>query len=351
VPKKARDVGPVSAEEAAALFADLVQHPALLLAVSGGPDSTALLLLAAAWRARLGRGPKLVTATVDHGLRPEGKAEAQAVKRLAARLGVPHRTLRWTGRKPRTGIQEAARAARYELLGQAARQIGARHILTAHTLDDQAETVLFRLARGSGITGLAAMSGSSPIPTGRNERAEHEVTLVRPLLGVPKVRLYATLESHGQSFAEDVSNHDPRFARPRLRQLMPLLATEGLDALRLAQIAERARRAEEALQWATQTCAAKIVSSRSGVGGLVAALSEFRQLPEEIALRLLGSAVAAHAAEGSPELGKLEVLTAELRALPPNRSRPWRRTLAGALVTASRGGITVQSAPPRRKTP
>jgi tRNA(Ile)-lysidine synthase len=289
-----------------------------------------------------------VAATVDHGLRPEGRAEAQSVKRLASRLGVPHRTLRWRGRKLRTGIQEAARAARYQLLGQAARQIGARHVLIAHTLDDQAETVLFRLARGSGIAGLGAMSRSSPLPTGPKGRAEHEITLVRPLLGIPKVRLYATLEAHGQPFAEDASNRDPRFTRPRLRKLMPVLAAEGLDPGRLAQLAGRARRADEALQWVTQTCAAKMFGSGSGAGGVVAALSEFRQLPEEIAVRLLGRAVAAHATEGSPELAKLEVLTAELRGLTPRLSRPWRRTLAGALVTASGGLIAVQPAPPRR---
>jgi len=104
--------------------------------------------LAARWRDGLARPPKLIAVTVDHGLRRESAREALAVKRLAKKLKVAHRTLRWTGRKPKTGIQEAARHARYRLLAGAARKSGARHILTAHTLDDQAETVLFRLARG-----------------------------------------------------------------------------------------------------------------------------------------------------------------------------------------------------------
>ena len=146
---------PVSVSEAAALFADLSEAAALILAVSGGPDSTALLWLAARWRARRKHGPKLIAVTIDHGLREESAREALAVKRLAKKLKVEHRTLRWTGAKPKTGIQEAARAARYRLLADAARKAGARHILTAHTLDDQAETVLFRLARGSGISGIA----------------------------------------------------------------------------------------------------------------------------------------------------------------------------------------------------
>ena len=109
---------PVSEIEAAALFFVLTESPAVVLAVSGGPDSTALLWLAARWRDGLVRNrPKLIAVTVDHGLREESAREALAVKRLASKLKVEHRTLRWTGRKPKSGIQEAARMARYRLLG------------------------------------------------------------------------------------------------------------------------------------------------------------------------------------------------------------------------------------------
>src|SRR5205085_2724354 len=132
--------------------------PALVLAVSGGPDSTALLVLAARWRKRLKRGPKLLAITIDHGLRPEARREAAAVKRLARKLGVVHRTLRWREPKPKSAVQERARGERYTLLAGAAERSGALHLLTAHTRDDQAETVLFRMARGSGLAGLAAMA-------------------------------------------------------------------------------------------------------------------------------------------------------------------------------------------------
>src|SRR4051812_14856362 len=171
---------PVSPDEAAALFNDLKELPALVLAVSGGPDSTALMLLAARWAKSLARGPKLIAVTIDHGLRPEAKEEARAVAKLARKLGIAHRTVRWAGKKPATGLQQAARAARYSLLAKAARKAGASAILTAHTLDDQAETVLIRLTRGSGLTGLAGMRRMGPVP------GSDRLTLVRPLLGVPK---------------------------------------------------------------------------------------------------------------------------------------------------------------------
>src|ERR1700759_3848704 len=147
------DKSPISASDARELFADWKNAPALLLAVSGGPDSVALMWLAARWRNALSRGPRLVAVTVDHGLRQEAAREARDVKHLARTLGVAHRTVRWTGAKPKTGIPAAARAVRYQLLASAARRCGAHHVLTAHTRDDQAETLLMRLLRGSGIGG------------------------------------------------------------------------------------------------------------------------------------------------------------------------------------------------------
>jgi tRNA(Ile)-lysidine synthetase-like protein len=177
----AESAKPISLAEARALFAGLEGLPALVLAVSGGPDSTALMWLAARWRDALKAGPKLVAVTVDHGLRQEAKREAAAVARLARKLGVAHRTLRWTGAKPATGLQKAARAARYRLLAQAARQAQAAPILTAHTLDDQAETVLIRMSRGSGITGLAAMQRASAMPYPSPERGG---SIARSAIGV-----------------------------------------------------------------------------------------------------------------------------------------------------------------------
>ena len=338
---------PVTVSEAAALFADFSDAPALVLAVSGGPDSTALLWLAARWRGRRKRGPTLIAVTVDHGLRPESAHEAQTVARLARKLGVAHRTLRWTGKKPKTGIQEAARGARYLLLADAARRGGARHILTAHTLDDQAETVLFRLARGSGIAGLKGMGRLAPLPS--PEGGGGEQLLVRPLLSIPKSRLVATLRTAQISFADDPSNRDPRFARPRLRELMPGLAAEGLDARRLAVLTRRMTRADQAIEAAVDDAETRL--SRDAAGAIVLS-SSYAGLPAEIALRLLGRAVAKVGHEGPVELGKLETLHAALAVAIAQKTRParFRRTLAGAMVTFG-GEITVEAAPRRRFGP
>ena len=203
------------------LFADWKAAPAIVLAVSGGPDSVALMWLAARWRRALTRGPRLIAVTVDHGLRAEAAREARDVKRLAKSLDLPHRTLRWTGAKPKTGLPAAARAARYRLLAQAARKHGATHILTAHTRDDQAETLLMRMLRGSGIAGLAAMA---------RESEREGVRLARPLLDISKSQLIATLNKAKIGFADDPTNRDIGFTRPRLRALMPALAEEGGDA-------------------------------------------------------------------------------------------------------------------------
>jgi tRNA(Ile)-lysidine synthase len=334
--------GSVGDGEANALFRGLEDLPGLVLAVSGGPDSTALLVLAARWAKRLKRAPKLIAVTVDHGLRPEAAREAAMVKQLARRLGVPHRTLRWRGRKPRTGLQEAARYARYELLAEVATRARLAHILTAHTLDDQAETVLFRLARGSGLFGLTGMAHAAPLPL----NGVREIFLVRPLLHLPKARLVATLQAARIAYAEDPSNHDPRFTRARLRTLMPALAREGLDARGLARLAARLRRAESTIQVAVQAARSALAPLPWPQHGPIAfATAPFAGLPAEVGLRLLGEAIAHSGDEGPVELAKLESLYEALRQA---RSR-LRRTLAGALITLSSDYLTVERAPARRR--
>jgi tRNA(Ile)-lysidine synthase len=328
-------------DEADVLFKGLENARGLILAVSGGPDSTALLVLAARWAKRLKPAPKLIAVTVDHRLRAEAAREATAVKRLARKLGVAHRTLQWRGKKPKSGLQEAARVARYRLLADTAARAGYAHILTAHTLDDQAETILFRLARGSGLLGLAGMAHASPLPIG----GRASLFLVRPLLRLPKARLVATLQAERIGFSEDPSNDDPRFARVRLRGLMPELAREGLDARGLARLAARVRRADAAIEFAVGAARAALAPGPwPARGPITFATAQFADLPAEVALRLLGRAVAHSGDEGPVELGKLEALYEALR-LAPSRLR---RTLAGAQITLDKDWLTVERAPARR---
>jgi tRNA(Ile)-lysidine synthase len=338
--------------EAGWLFRALQDTGTYVLAVSGGPDSTALLVLAAQWAADTKATMRFVAVTVDHGLRPESRKEAVAVARLAASLGIEHRTLRWTGVKPKTGLQEAARMARYKLLLSVATEINARHVLTAHTLDDQAETVLMRLCRGSGISGLRGMDMVAPLPV----PDRHGVLLVRPFLGVPKARLVATLRAKKVSFARDPSNRDPRFTRVRLRSLMAALAREGLSAERLAGLAERAGRVDDAMFHYLNQAVHAVVSPSlwPDEGPLTLDGKAFRGLPDEISLRLLERVIAFTGNEGPVELAKVEALHAALLGpldaalLGAKGGAPFRRTLAGAVVTLTGTSIVIERAPPRR---
>jgi tRNA(Ile)-lysidine synthase len=337
------DHSAISVAQAKRLFADWKSAPAIVLAVSGGPDSMALMWLAARWRRALARGPRLVAVTVDHGLRPEAAREARDVKRLARSLEVPHRTLRWTGTKPNTGLPAAARAARYRLLAQAARANGATHILTAHTRDDQAETLLMRMLRGSGIAGLAAMTRVS----------EREgLWLARPLLDVSKAQLVATLNRARINFADDPTNRDVSYTRPRLRALMPALAEEGGDSKNLARLAARLARANAALEVLADGAERYLaLRDRNDAARFGFDAAAFAGLAEEIRLRLLKRAIDRVGHEGTAELGKLEAVLAVLdQAIAAGGSRQ-KLTLAGAMVTLIGGRIHVEPAPPRRAKP
>jgi len=245
-------------------------------------------------------------------------------------------------------LQEAARMARYRLLAEAARKAHAAHILTAHTLDDQAETVLIRMARGSGLTGLAAMARISALPGD----GDGQIKLVRPLLDVPKARLVATLRAAKIPFADDPSNRDPRFTRARLRALTPEFAREGLDARRLALLARRLRRARLALEAATDSAAAELALQPAAPGVIAYNAAGFARLPAEIALRLLDRAIAGTGDEGPVELAKLEALMAALAHVQNTGQKTgngrFRRSLAGALVALAERKIVVERAPPRR---
>ena len=332
---------PVGAREATQLFADLAGETQLLVAVSGGPDSVALLALLAEWSREAGR-PRLVAATVDHGLRAGSADEALGVAALCSRLGVPHRILRWEGEKPTSRLQERARSARYDLLAGEAASVGGAVLVTAHTLDDQAETLLMRMARGSGPSGLAGM---------RRRVARQGMTLVRPLLGLPKARLIATAQARGLPFVTDPSNGDPRFARARWRSLTPLLAAEGLDAGRLSLLAERLARLDEAVAARAETVLAALLSAEAGAPLLRLNFEALRQEPEEIVLRVVAAAIAKLDIEaaGVVRLERLESCVSALTEAA-REGRALTRTLAGTVLTLRRDGtLSLRPEGPRRR--
>lgn len=256
----------------AALPVPLPDH--LGVAVSGGGDSVALLVLL--HRLSAEDGFDLSCVTVDHGLRPEAASEAQEVARLCAALAVPHRTLHWRGWDKTGNTQNAARMARYALMADWAQTQAISTILLGHTLDDQAETVVMRLARGAGVDGLSAMAGT---------RTAHGIVWSRPLLGISRAALRAFLRAEGIAWSEDPSNDDTKFERIKVRQILEVLAPLGIEPAGLAQVAQHMASAREALDM--QTCAtAKSIVSLAG-GGLRITYDRFEALPPEIARRLI----------------------------------------------------------------
>jgi tRNA(Ile)-lysidine synthase len=317
--------GPIGLEEARQLLSPmLASGQRILIAVSGGPDSVALMRLCAlVATAERAAGPQV--ATVDHGLRENARSEAEQVGRWAQDCGLTHAILTWEGRKPSTRIQERARAARYALLHRRMREIAAVLLVTAHTLDDQAETVLMRMAHGSGLAGLAGMRFFS-----EREGLAH----ARPLLGIPKARLVATCRINGWPFLEDPSNRDPRFARARWRKLLPVLEREGLTAERIARLAERADSVDAALRMKAEEAFAA-ACAREGTDILVLDMVRLvRREPREVALRML-----LHALETMPALEhrvpvRLERVENVLCALNEafEARKGLKRTLGGAIL-------------------
>ncbi len=322
---------PLDPVESDRLLQPCAEADGLGLAVSGGPDSLALMRLVADWRARSRPDLPVVVFTVDHGLRPGSADEADRVAGWARTAGLEHKTLLWEGRKPAAGIQAAAREARYRLLAEACAKAGLSHLATAHHLDDQAETLLLRLARGSGVDGLSAMPELTQWPG---------LTMVRPLLDTPRARLVATLEAIGQPWIEDPSNDDPRFARARLRKLMPALAEEGMTARRLADTAQRLRRARTALE-ATAAELHNAAVSEDAAGFCRLDRAVLAAAPEEIGLRVLARLLmGVGGSDYPPRLDRLERLYGLVTDDLP--SADWRgATLSGCRVMASGADVLV----------
>ena len=294
------------------LDALLARHGRIGVAVSGGPDSLALLLLMAA-----ARPGDVEAATIDHGLRPEAREEAAMVAEVCERLGVRHATLtaRWS-EVPETAIQERARNQRYRLLGYWAEERGLDAIATAHHAEDQAETMLMRLARGAGVKGLAAMRPRSVSPGAH-------IRLVRPLLGWRRAELEQICEEAGLTPAADPSNMDQRFERVRVRRDLGML--DWLDAGAVAHSAAILADADAALDWAMRReWDENVYEKRDSIA------YRLSDAPVEIVRRIVGRAIRKLATEG-----EFEPRGAELTRLVETLADGGTATLRGVLC---RGG-------------
>ncbi len=307
------------------------------VAVSGGGDSVALLLLLADWARGAGRG--IAAITIDHRLRPEAAAEAAEVGRLCARRGIVHHVRVWDRGDPRGNLQQAARDARRAMIADWAHGSGISAVALGHTLDDQAETFLMRVARGSGVDGLSAMSGASRIDG---------LLWLRPLLGRRRAELRDWLQARGVGWAEDPGNADPAYDRVRARAALPVLGDLGLGPERLAATARRMARARAALEAATRALAVQCLVA-GAAGDLTLDPAPLCRAQDEIGLRLLASALCWVAGEPfCPRMSRLETL-AEAVA----RGRVGRGlTLHGCVLRLLRDGrVAIRREPARVAAP
>ena len=276
------------------------------LAVSGGPDSLAMLLLFAQWRAEVGwlhsagKGRDTIL-SVDHGLRAEAAAECEVVAKISEALGFAHQTLVWQHEGVETALQEKAREARYQLLDAAAQKAKVDYILLAHTQDDQAETVLMRLTRGGGVDGLAAMRR-------HKKRADLETPLLRPLLDVPKKALLDFLHANNLDYAKDPSNEDIAYERVRLRKFLNVMELNNPQIkTRVAATAHRMARAAEALEYYLRAFI-QMHGKATGAGSYQFDLAAYRQLPREIRFRLIRWFMMRFGHGGMPSDQNLEIM-------------------------------------------
>lgn len=251
------------------------------VAVSGGGDSLALMhLLRDFARARGHASPTVLT--VDHGLRKSSAADAKKVAAWAKRLGLSAKVLTWRGKKPKTGIEAAARQARYRLMGEFLRKQKIGTLLVGHNQDDQAETFLLRLARGSGLDGLAGMQPRASWPV----EGFAGLVLARPLLGMSRDQLRAYLKAKGQAWLDDPMNEDTAFDRVKVRKARDALTAAGLTVPRIAAAAAHLARARESLDVMTAAVVLRAVRKQEG-GGILLDAAALAAAPREVGLRAL----------------------------------------------------------------
>ncbi len=302
-------------------MADFPPADRVAVAVSGGADSMALLLLLKEW----GQAA-LVALTVDHGLREGSAVESAKVKEWCTVEGIFHEILVWEGEKPTSNIHELAREARYSLMTAYCTSQNIPQLFLGHHLQDQAETFLIRLARGSGVHGLKGMAAI---------RDQNGILLCRPLLKVPPERLKATLTAREKSWIDDPSNHNPKYTRTKMRQLLGILRDSGVSVERISHAMDNLSRSDAALEhYALRHLRA---TARAHAQGYVhISLSNFLKSPQEITLRCLRSLLMA--VSGNTKPPRLE----NLLELEKTLQKPFvKRTLHGCLLFLTGDTLTL----------
>lgn len=316
--------------ELVAACGDLPPQGPWALAVSGGPDSMALAFCAHRWfkaheepeawpsvrmltqalrlfmpfQPALSHSTGAVAFIVDHGLRANSQEESALTRERLGRIGIHAEILRWEHAPVRSRIHARAREARYRLMIEACKRLGVAHLLIAHQMEDQAETVMMRLAKGSGVDGLAGIPFRSELDG---------VTVWRPFLRVPRARLAATCAANGVDYVVDPSNASEAYARGRLRRVIPLLEQEGLSIERLADLADRAQDAREALT-VFRDEVMREAASFDDFGAARIQLDALRHAPRDIALRVVAAIIRTiHAGAYAPERASLLRLLESLR--------------------------------------
>ncbi|NIJ50033.1 tRNA lysidine(34) synthetase TilS [Rhizomicrobium electricum] len=292
------------------------------VAVSGGSDSLALMHLLRDWAKARALAPPVVV-TVDHGLRPEAAVEAKKVVRWARKCGLQAHVLASEAPPPIADIEASARKLRYRLIGAFCRKKKLAAVYVAHTRDDQAETILMRLARGSGVDGLAGMRPLAPYP----DPDFAAVSVVRPLLGIQRHALRDLLLARRQTWIEDPMNADARFARVRVRLAWPQLAPLGLTPERLAETAIHLARARESLEIVSQAVLTR--ACQPCRGGFAVDSAALASAPLELGLRALAKILMT--VSRNPYRPRFDRLSALLAAITGN-SLGGGRTLHGCRV-------------------
>ena len=297
-----------------------IPNDTLGVAVSGGGDSVALLHMLAT------RGGDLRAVTVDHGLRDESAEEAAQVAVLCQHHGVPHTVLKWEDWDKSGNLQDAARQARLRLITDWAARENITHIALGHTLDDQAETVLLRLARGSGVDGLSGMAA---------QRTAGTLTWVRPLLHARREELRAYLVERDVKWIDDPSNDDPKYDRIKARQALALLTDLGITIDRLAATADRMQDARSALEAATQTLA-NSCAEITDAGEVQLNINTFNAAPDELRFRLLSATL--QWISGATYRPRFDSLRGVLNRMGEENGQ----TLHGCVIRSHSGNIIVR---------